>query len=158
MLCELSDKRPDRASPAGFALALNRVERSEPAVDPLPAVKVGEKLVLSGQHSVSCGRDDSPDQVVAILKVVVELASARVCTGANLIKAHAGRPALGDQLGGGLHDARTRPPPFLGGRLSDGHIRQSMRSGLDSPLQRLLCWPISGLISPILSTSQERTK
>jgi hypothetical protein len=116
-LGELTDERSDRTPSASLALLLESYQRAEPAVDACPRVQMIEQLVLGEQDGVRGGVDDSADQVVPVVEVVVELAAAGVGALTHVIEAHRGRALLGDQLGRRLHDACARALSLGGRRL-----------------------------------------
>jgi hypothetical protein len=73
-----------------------------------------EELTLDADDGVRGDVDDGAHQVVLVLEVVVELTTAGTGALPDVVEAHAGGSALGDEPGGGLQDPLARRLPFPG--------------------------------------------
>ncbi len=81
VLGQLAHKAADRAAAGCLTFDLHPNVEVEPPVDAGPRVQVAEKVALRADDLVGGDADDSPDEVVTVVEVVVELAAAcaRAC-------------------------------------------------------------------------------
>src|SRR2546429_7271555 len=106
------------------------------------------------EDAVADDADDSVDQVVAVLEIVVELAAAGARSCPDVVQTHASGAFLGDEFGCSLQDPLTRHASLR--RCGSGVTRHHfilVDFGLDSPEDTGLLF---GLISPIRCTSMKR--
>jgi len=120
---DLAQEAGDRTASLPAPLLLDSYEGIGPAHQAGPGAETGEEVFLGAEHRVVSRLGYGSQQVSLVVEVVVQLAARSGGAGSDLVQARPQRPLLGDDLGGGGHDALPGPASPLGSWLVS-HVLQ----------------------------------
>jgi hypothetical protein len=122
-LADLAKEAGDRAASFPAPLLLDSYKGIGPAHQAGPGAETGEEVFLGAEHRVVGRLGHGSQQVSLVAEVVVQLAARSGGAGSDLVQARPQRSLLGDDLGGGGHDALPGPASPLGSWLVS-HVLQ----------------------------------